>query len=70
LGFVGGVSAFVAAIMGIRMGRPNSPVRKAQLVQGPDKIIDSVVAASWVLFFGSLAILAGVGIQVSQLIRG
>jgi hypothetical protein len=76
LAAIGGSFALVAAVLGIRLRTVASQTKASQPVPGPgsiigelDRVIESVQASSWVLLFASLAVIAGVMLQIEQLLR-
>ena len=64
LGAIGGVLALVASILGIRAKRPNEAFQS-----GSTEIWRQLRLTSWVVLPGSLAVLAGVGLQIIQLLQ-
>ena len=75
LGLVGGLFALFASIRGLGMKPVDEATKAVQWVAGTrniiaelDRIVGELREASRVLFFASLAVLAGVGVQVVQLV--
>jgi hypothetical protein len=64
LGVIGGVLALVACVNGIRQPKPNEAFQS-----GSTELWRSMRSTSWVLLWGSLAVLCGVALQIIQLVR-